>query len=129
MIVSSNIVDKFYTDFEKMGLKRHKPSDEEVKYLESLDNNNMSIELINESNFLIQRIKFKLFFTKIFSLFFLLLGIVKFNFSIISFVSLFISILFFINIKYLNKRMRFQYFSKGLYMLNINDSFFDNYIN
>jgi len=128
MIVSSNIIDKFYTDIEKIGFKKHKISDNEIKYLESLDKDTMSLELINETEFHIQRIKIKLIFTKIFSLFFLLLSLINLNFNIISFSFIFVSILFFINIRVLNKRLKYHYFSKGLCLMNIDENIFDNLI-
>jgi len=117
LFINSNIINKYYTKLERIGLKKHQITKNEIQYLESLSKHDRNIELINESDFNINRIKFKKSYSKIFSLILLLLSIKYYNYNI-SILLIIISIILIYYNFYLNKKLRFYYFSKGLSILD-----------
>lgn len=53
------IVDNFYTNIEKLGLKTHTPTSTEIEYLSSLTNFDQCDAICQENSFSISRIKIK----------------------------------------------------------------------
>ncbi len=58
--MDSVIVNKFYSKLERLGFKKHKVTNREIKYLDGLSKINQCQEFCNESNFNIDRLKIKI---------------------------------------------------------------------
>jgi len=54
------VVSKFYSRLEKLGLKKHKCSEEEIKYLESMNEIEQCDALNAETDFIIDRLSIKM---------------------------------------------------------------------
>jgi len=58
--MKSMVVSKFYSRLEKLGLKKHKCSEEEIKYLESMNEIEQCDALNAETDFIIDRLSIKM---------------------------------------------------------------------
>jgi len=72
--MKSIIVSKFYSKLEKLGLKKHQCSNDEIKYLESLNEIEQCEVFNDESDFIINRLNFKLISSIFVAVLFILLS-------------------------------------------------------
>jgi len=77
----SDIVKKFYSPLEKLGLKKHKNNQIELEYLNGFDIPEQMKKYVDEADFNINRISIKFHISRGLSIFFLIISILTFTFA------------------------------------------------
>jgi len=77
----SDIVKRFYSPLEKLGIKKHKCNQDEVDYVDRFDTIEQLKKYVDEADFNITRISIKFHTSRGLSVLFLILAISSFSFA------------------------------------------------